>query len=93
MMPYEPEEWEEKPVEGEPVAEEKPIEEAKPIDPLEATVAIEKRAAIRTMLKANGVKPLVADSLELVTERQTRASILAICKVTEAEYRAAGGKL
>lgn len=83
----------EKPVEGEPVAEEKPVEDAKPVDPLEASVAIEKRVAIRTMLKANGVKAAVVDKIDLATERQTRASILAICKVTPEQYRAAGGKL
>jgi hypothetical protein len=82
---------EELPLEEKPV-EEKPIEEPVIAD-LDKPTPFAKRTAIRTMLKKSGVGITIADRMKLATEREMRTSLLALCKVTEAEYRAAGGKL
>jgi hypothetical protein len=73
--------------------EELPLEEKPVEDVLAASVPFAKRTAIRTMLKANGFGVTFSNTVKLATEREMRTSLLALCKVSESEYRAAGGKL
>jgi hypothetical protein len=70
---------------------EQPIET--PLEPSEIAVSTARKAAVKATLRAIGMTLTAVNKLDLTDEGKVRREVLKAHGCTEAEYRAAGGRL